>query len=69
MSIIKHAVISAAGMGSRLGLNMPKCLLQFSGTTIIQHQLELLKDIEDIRIIVGFMEEAQIIKTHLMLIV
>ena len=57
MSIIKHAIISAAGMGTRLGLNMPKCLLKFSGTTIIQHQLELLKDIEDVRIVVGFMEE------------
>lgn len=57
MSIIKHAIISAAGMGTRLGLNMPKCLLKFSGITIIQHQLELLKDIEDIRIVVGFMEE------------
>ena len=56
MSTIKHAVISAAGMGARLGLNMPKCLLKFSGTTIIQHQLELLKDIEDVRIVVGFME-------------
>jgi choline kinase len=57
MSIIKHAVISAAGMGTRLGLNMPKCLLQFSGVSIIKHQLELLKDIEDIRVVVGFMEE------------
>ena len=57
MSIIKHAVISAAGMGTRLGINMPKCLLQFSGVSIIKHQLELLKDIEDIRVVVGFMEE------------
>ena len=57
MSFIKHAVISAAGMGTRLGLNMPKCLLQFSGVSIIQHQLDLLKDIEDVRVVVGFMEE------------
>ena len=38
MSIIKHAIISAAGMGTRLGLNLPKCLLQFSGVSIIKHQ-------------------------------
>ena len=57
MSSIKHAIISAAGMGTRLGLNMPKCLLQFSGTSIIQHQLDLLKDIEDVRVVVGFMEK------------
>ena len=57
MSIIKHAIISAAGMGTRLGLNLPKCLLQFSGVSIIKHQLELLKNIEDVRVVVGFMEE------------
>ncbi len=57
MSSIKHAIISAAGMGTRIGLNMPKCLLSFNGISIIEHQLELLKDIEDVRIVVGFMEE------------
>ena len=60
MSIIKHAIISAAGMGTRIGLNMPKCLLKFDGVSIIEHQLNLLKDIEDIRIVVGFMEESVI---------
>ena len=58
MSFIKHAIISAAGMGSRVGLNMPKCLIKFNGTSIIEHQLDLLKDIEDVRIVVGFMEES-----------
>ena len=62
MSSIKHAIISAAGMGTRLGLNAPKCLLQFNGISIIQHQLDLLKDIEDVRIVVGFMEES-VVKT------
>ena len=57
MSFIKHAIISAAGMGTRLGLNTPKCLLKFGGVSIIQHQLDLLKDIEDVRVVVGFMEE------------
>jgi choline kinase len=57
MSIIKHAIISAAGMGTRLGLNTPKCLLKFNGVSIIEHQLDLLKDIKDVRVVVGFMEE------------
>lgn len=57
MSTIKHAVICAAGMGTRLGMNMPKCLVKVGDKTIIQYQMELLKDIEDIRIVVGFMEE------------
>ncbi len=57
MSSIKHAIISAAGMGTRIGLDMPKCLLSFNGVTIIEHQLELLKEFEDVRVVVGFMEE------------
>ncbi|MDR0659924.1 MAG: NTP transferase domain-containing protein [Prevotellaceae bacterium] len=52
----KHAIISAAGLGSRLGLNIPKCLIEINGKTLIEYQLELLKKVEDIRIIVGFME-------------
>lgn len=57
MSIIKHAVICAAGMGTRLGLNIPKCLVEINGKKIIEYQLELLKDIENVRIVVGFMEQ------------
>lgn len=56
MYSVKYAVISAAGMGTRLGLNRPKPLVEVNGKTIIEHQLELLKDVENIRIIVGFME-------------
>ena len=62
MSSIKNAIISAAGMGTRLGLNIPKCLLKFNGISIIEHQLKLLKDIESVRVVVGFMEE-DVIKT------
>jgi len=56
----KHAVISAAGLGSRLELNMPKCLVEIAGRKIIDYQLDLLCEIEDLRIVVGFMEEAVI---------
>lgn len=56
MSIIKHVIISAAGMGSRLELNIPKCLVEIDGKKLIDYQLELLEDIEDIRIVVGFKE-------------
>src|SRR4051812_44980275 len=57
MSIIKHAVITAAGIGSRLGMNLPKCLVAVAGKSIIDYQLALLKEVEDIRIVVGFMQE------------
>lgn len=57
MSTVKHAVISAAGIGSRLGMNMPKCLVPVAGRRIIDYQLELLRQVEDVRVVVGFMEE------------
>ena len=55
---VKHAVISAAGFGSRLELNIPKCLINIGPRKVIDYQLELLRDIEDVRIVVGFMEDA-----------
>ncbi len=54
MSSIKSVVISCAGIGSRLGLATTKALINIHGKTLIRWQLELLKDIEDIRIVVGF---------------
>jgi choline kinase len=54
MPAVKHAVITAAGVGSRLGMNMPKCLVEIGGKRIIDYQLELLRDVEDLRIVVGF---------------
>jgi len=54
-----QAVIMAAGIGKRLGLltqQIPKCLLQVGGTTIIERQLDILRrhDVCDIIIVVGY---------------
>ena len=57
MQTIKHAIISAAGIGSRLELDIPKCLVTVAGRKIIDYQLENLKEIDDIRVVVGFYEE------------
>lgn len=57
MQSFKYAIISAAGMGSRLGLNMPKALVPINGIPIIVHILKLLRDVENVRIVVGFREE------------
>lgn len=54
MQTTKSVIISCAGIGSRLGLGTTKALIKIEGKTIIQWQLELFKDIEDIRIVVGF---------------
>lgn len=54
MSSAKSVVISCAGIGSRLGLGLTKALVQINGQSLISLQLELFKDVEDLRIVVGF---------------
>ncbi len=56
------AIILAAGMGTRLGKyteNLPKCMLQFNGKPLIQHQVETLRKagINDISIVRGYQPE------------
>ena len=54
---IKNAVICAAGLGSRLGLDLPKCLVEIGQHRLVYYLLKLLKDVENIRIVVGFKEK------------
>lgn len=54
------AIILAAGKGTRLGKytqNLPKCMLEFFGKTLIERQVEILRacKIEDITIVKGYM--------------
>lgn len=49
-------VISAAGLGTRLGMNMPKCLIPLHEGRLIDYQLALLPPGTDVRIVVGFKE-------------
>lgn len=56
MPAVEHAVIAAAGFGSRLGRGHPKCLVEVDGETILENQLGLLRDVPDVRIVVGFQE-------------
>lgn len=63
-SAIQHAVIAAAGMGTRLHRNMPKVLAEINGRRIVSYQMELLKEIPNVRIVVGYQadEVIQIVK-------
>ena len=54
MSSVKSVVISCAGIGSRLGLGQTKALIKINGKSLIAWQLELFKDIEDVRIVIGY---------------
>lgn len=54
MSNSKSVIISCAGIGSRLGLSKTKALININGRSLISWQLELFKNVEDLRIVVGF---------------
>ena len=54
MSITKTVVISSAGMGTRLGMNLPKAMIDLHGKKLIEWQLDLLNDVEDVRVVVGY---------------
>lgn len=57
MPPVKHAVISAAGIGSRLGLNRPKCLIEIDGRSLLDYHIERLTTVETVWLVVGFQEE------------
>jgi len=54
MSAVKSVVLSCAGIGSRLGLGQTKALINIREKPLISWQLELLQEVEDIRIVIGY---------------
>lgn len=48
------AIICCAGTGSRLGISTSKSLIDIGGVPLIIRLLEQLKDLKDIRIVVGY---------------
>ena len=58
MPSIEHVVIAAAGLGSRLGHGLPKCLVEIEGKTLLERQLALFHGVPDVRVVVGYMEHA-----------
>lgn len=47
------AIILAAGVGRRLGVDHPKCLLEFNGRSLLQRHLDILRRQDVDQIIVG----------------
>lgn len=58
MHAVDTVVISAAGMGTRLGLNLPKSLVEVEGKPMIAHQLEMLDEVESVVVVVGYRARA-----------
>lgn len=67
MSDTRTAVILAAGDGSRLGLNLPKCLIDINGKTVIERLYEILDPyVDTIVLVLGYKaEEVKAKTTHL----
>jgi choline kinase len=61
MSSTKSVVLSCAGIGSRLGLAQTKALVNINGRSLLSWQLEYFKEVEDLRIVVGY-EAKDVIK-------
>jgi HAD superfamily phosphoserine phosphatase-like hydrolase len=53
-SMEKSVIIPSAGLGSRLGLGLTKALMKINGRSLISWQLNLFRDVEDLRIVIGF---------------
>lgn len=60
MPTTKSIIISCAGIGSRLGLNMAKCLVEIQGISLLSRHMEMLKNIPNIYIVVGYQADSVI---------
>lgn len=57
LAMKKTVVIAAAGVGNRLGLKQPKCLVPVNGVPIFQYQLKAFEGFDEIRMVVGYKAE------------
>lgn len=58
MHAVESAVIAAAGLGSRLGHGLPKCMLELGGQTLLTRLIHTLQThVQKIHIVVGYREE------------
>ena len=58
MSALGGAVIAAAGLGSRLGHGLPKCMLEIDGRTVLSRLVDAIRPHTDrIHVVVGYREE------------
>lgn len=58
MQPVEGAVIAAAGLGSRLGLGLPKAMLEIGNKTILSRLIETIEPVVPrIHVVVGYREE------------
>lgn len=58
MQAVEGAVIACAGLGSRLGMGLPKCLIEVNGKAILSRLIESLEPhVPRIHVVIGYREE------------
>jgi len=58
MQVVEGAVIACAGLGSRLGMGMPKCMIEVGGKVLLSRLIEVLQPlVPRIHVVVGYREE------------
>lgn len=58
MRALEGAVIACAGLGSRLGMGMPKCMIEIEGVTLLSRLIHALQPlVPRIQVVVGYREE------------
>ncbi|QOJ09265.1 NTP transferase domain-containing protein [Nitrosomonas sp. H1_AOB3] len=58
MQPVENAVIAAAGLGSRLGLGHPKCMLELGGITLLTRMIRMLElHVSRIHVVIGYRED------------
>lgn len=58
MQAVEGAVIACAGLGSRLGMGMPKCMIEIDGVTLLSRLIHALEPlVPRIQVVVGYREE------------
>lgn len=58
MQPVENAVIAAAGLGSRLGHGLPKCMLEIGGRTLLSRMIDSLSPhVGRIHVVIGYRED------------
>lgn len=58
MHAVEGAVIACAGLGSRLGMGLPKCMIEVGGRTVLSRLVDSLRPrVPRIHVVVGYREE------------
>jgi choline kinase len=55
---VEGAVIACAGLGSRLGMGLPKCMIEVGGRTLLSRLIDQLRPhVPRVHVVVGYREE------------